>query len=80
MQRRLTARLYFLSHFCFYAANVLGFCGALFFLPLTVFVMFFWLDPKEPKNQGKTRSLRAFLPSPASPCVAAHFFTFYLLA
>jgi hypothetical protein len=44
------------------------------------FFFFALMQKRSKKNQGKTRSLRAFLPSPASPAVTAHFFAFWLAA
>jgi len=41
--------------------------------------MFFWLDPKEPKNQGK-REAPPLCRAIASPNVAAYLLTLYSLA
>ena len=49
------------------------------FKPLAVYALFFCLDAKEPKNQGK-RDAAAALPYLASPSVTAFNLTFYLLA
>jgi hypothetical protein len=58
------------------------FTTSLFYKPLPVYGLFFFalMQKRTKKNQGKTRSLRAFLPSHASPCVTAYVFAFYLVA